>query len=353
MAAATTTTTTEYRTALALNNIGVALMQRGDATAALETLRDAKLLLNHCYYCPGNANHHALCGGMVASPQVALQSATLRYTKTSIQPPQQSSWLCDSHHEQEQFPHELYPQQDQQHHYHHHQADIHVLEDEDFAAIRDAAKCGLSGHPYTVFPMRISSFDPDDMQMANTNNNSNDDDDNNNNATVVMMMKHHVTIFYNLGLAHVLAAAQQHQPQMLKRSLETLQMNEVLIQDALEDSTVDLDEDQELYLLLLSALVLNSASSVYRRLDLPFQSQEAHRLGAIICSEVDDDGCFAGILAKPRLAAAARERKNNTGGVDTTTTTASRKDGSNCHKDKDSSSWIAATAKTASRTTHT
>lgn len=235
------------RIALALNNIGVTLMQKGSWESAIVTMADSLLLIIESFCGASNSNK--------IDSEAMYHRAMARYTES-----QQKFQVLHT--------------------------EVHVVEEEDFEAVRAAANYGPSLS--VAFPVRISGF------TQNTRHINAED------------AKNYLTILHNLGLAYFLASKRRQDGETnnyLRYALEKLHMAEVLSEDILS-SELEMEDNDEVSIILTSAMVLNCLSAVYNRLGSYDQSVEALRMGAILCSEVEDD-CFSDVLTEPQIAAAA------------------------------------------------
>ena len=240
----TLTMSNSYRTALALNNLGCALLQKACHEEALQTFAEALEVMNDALGQPSTSTSSKT---PECHPQQMFQIASARYGGV-ISRKRATSHIHDA-------------------------VQVSIVEDEDFTALRAAAIYGPS--PSMVFPIRIAGFSTE---------------------TPAEMGKHYSTLLYNHGLASLLVSNHfwhmndsLSSNRFLQPALEALRMTEVMTQDILSSSSEDMEDDLELSVILISAMSLNCLSVVYHRMGYADQCAEAHRMVAILCQDVDDE----------------------------------------------------------------
>jgi tetratricopeptide (TPR) repeat protein len=244
MPSAINASSNSYRAALALNNMAVTLIERGYYGPALKTLTES-LSLAKDVFAPirGSAEDK--------TSDKRLQAASVRLAKHRSS----ARWKVE----------------------------VNTSEDDDFSALRQAANYGLSSTVF--FPVRISGNCCDESDLSKVG-------------------RQFSTILYNHGLASFLASKQQSEDKtgkFFQKAYKSFQMAERTLASIMQSND---DIDEELSMVLLSAMALNGLSLIYRGQDLLFKAEEAQRIVGKMCSEVDED-CFPGALAQPLAAGAA------------------------------------------------
>jgi hypothetical protein len=243
----TADTANAYRTALALNNLAVKLMQIGHFIPALEALRES-LFLMQTVFDPETRSPDSYSAD-------TFQVVSARYLGSLQYGPTVLSEIV-----------------------------VGPLGDEDLISLRAAVKYGPSASLFS--PVLISESSCVENEEA---------------AEISRQVG---IIFYNEGLANFLLSNHHRESKTgryLLASYKSLQMAEITfttLSDELGDNPAAFS------CILLSAMVLNSLSLVYHRLDLNYRAEEAERVVAIYCSEVDSDW-FTSVAALGGTAAAA------------------------------------------------
>ena len=290
-----------YRAALALNNMAISLLERGDYQDATKALGDSLTLLKLSFH-PA-ASHHDEQQGAVdnwkrLNHQTKVSQEKLHATEQRLA-------------ESFRFGRNLS----------HHQGQIHPLEEEDFAIMRSAIMIGSSHGQFYPVRVRDSQFSTSTCYAEDSSCWSQSQMDAERQFGIVL---------YNHGLAHLLRFLREEQSSPYRHSLA---VNKTLSPDRLHNRSLTLayrsltlshlshsrcwghEEQQgqgnnvsEVFpSILLSALALNSLCEVLKIQHHFPKASEALEAALGLCSMVDED-FFASYYASkncPEIAAAA------------------------------------------------
>jgi hypothetical protein len=237
---------------MALNNMGVSLMERGDFTAALKTFKDSLTLMKLSATPPTTSQQEQHNSPAVQADE-ALRLATALLNNLS------STTSCVS--------------------------SVCPIDDSDVSSMRAALNSGLSrsnnnnttSTSPTVFPIRLrcTEFETNlDFQAGK--------------------------VMYNFGLAHLLLYASQHhaasspvkrprfQARVLQGSLKNLSLSHCLLIRNINKTCDNNDQFQILCQMLVASLVLNNLYQVFQyQNELPKAQQVLSSL-SILAATVDD-----------------------------------------------------------------
>ena len=246
-----------YRAALSLNNAGAALLERGLYREAYKTLTESLLLVKQVFQ--GEQQEHKSLHQeqpVMDDPRSLtssfLRSAAVRLAGVPLKEERASSVV----------------------------ADVTIVEDADWCALRGAAVYGPSTS--VVFAVRISE------------------------ENLESITQHFGVLLYNHGMAAFLLNRQlvlkQHDKKKARSYLAKAQASWQMADrtlDSVLQTTNDEDDDDtsaagdtsnQVQIILLSALVLHALSVVYRQQKNLIQAHEAQALGHALCQDLEDDG---------------------------------------------------------------
>lgn len=264
-----------YRSALALNNLAISMMETGECELALKTIEESLPLMEDRTSC-GTAK---------------LQQATNRYAKQLLEQQQQqssSSSLC---------------RQDEDN------SVIQEIDNQDFTTLREAAASTPKEGHQAFYPVRISAAIGTSVEEGDPN---------------AVYTSQYATIFYNCAIAHLLTVSvkeadksdhkntqqrRQSRSQLhLKKSMAYLQAAEDMLTSVMnedDEGNNSATKCQDDTVVLLYTLVFSLLRVVYLRLNLLTMASDAQSMVSFLCSKVDDDFEFLPLGCRDACAAAA------------------------------------------------
>ncbi|KAL7574503.1 hypothetical protein ACA910_015863 [Epithemia clementina (nom. ined.)] len=238
-----------YRTALALNNMAITLMKKECDELALKTFSDSLSLMKVAFYkkseTPVNANE-------------TLKTAYKRCTHAL------------NMHESSNA----------------NEADIHVLDDDDFHALRSAVTYGPTSS--VAFFVRISESLPCDAECDSSE-----------------LAQQLGIIVYNYGVSSFLVSRRRMEGKngkYLQKASKSLKMADSTFTSVIEMQSEDVQMTSAAVLLL--ALALNCIAVVLSRQRMLFKAKEAQYAVSVLCSSVEEN-CYASSMLVQQSAPAA------------------------------------------------